>query len=81
MLADRTDEHQEFFEERKEAEFFGSAEELLEKVKFYLHNDTAREGIAEAGHRRCVSSRYAYIHRLAGALDTIQPILGLDRRH
>ena len=46
LLADRTDEHQEFFEEVKEAEFFGSAEELLDKVKFYSSNDSA-----EGSHR------------------------------
>jgi spore maturation protein CgeB len=81
LLADRTDEHEEFFEEGREAEFFDSAEELLEKVKFYLHNDAARGRIAEAGYRRCISSRYSYIHRLAATLDTIWPLLGLDRRH
>jgi spore maturation protein CgeB len=80
LLADRTDEHQEFFEEGKEAEFFGSAEELVQKVRFYLHNDAARERIAEGGHRRCISGHYAYIHRLAATLDTIRPLLGLDRR-
>jgi spore maturation protein CgeB len=81
LLADRTDEHQEFFEEGKEAEFFGSAEELLEKVEFYLNNSAARQRVAEAGYCRCISSRYAYIHRLAATLDTIRPLLSLDRRH
>ena len=80
LLADRTDEHQEFFEEGKEAEFFGSADELVEKVKFYLHYDAARERIAEGGHRRSISGHYAYIHRLAATLDTIRPLLRLDRR-
>jgi spore maturation protein CgeB len=79
LLADRTDEHQEFFEEGKEAEFFRSAEELLEKVRFYVRNNGARERIADAGCRRCISGRYAYIYRLANTLDTIRPLLGLDR--
>jgi spore maturation protein CgeB len=81
LLADRTDEHQTFFEEGKEAEFFGSAEELVEKVSFYLRIDAARARIIKAGYRRCISSGYSYVHRMAGILDTIRPLLGLDRRH
>lgn len=68
LLADRTDEHRALFEEGKEAEFFGSEEELVEKLKFYTANDTAREAIAQGGARRCVDGRYAYIHRLHDAL-------------
>ena len=43
LLADRTEEHQEFFEEGKEAEFFASCEELLDKIKFYCSNESARK--------------------------------------
>jgi spore maturation protein CgeB len=74
LLADRTEEHQEFFEEGKEAEFFASLDELLEKVKFYSGNASARERIAEAGHKRCINGKYAYVHRLRTALDAVNQI-------
>jgi len=65
LLADRTDEHQAFFEEGKEAEFFSSGEELLDKARFYSANKGMREQIAKGGYGRCLKGRYAYIHRLA----------------
>ncbi len=68
LLADRTHEHQEFFEEGAEAEFFGSVDELLDKIAFYGANDAARDRIARAGRERCVRSSYAYIHRLRTAV-------------
>jgi hypothetical protein len=74
LLADRTAEHQEFFEEGKEAEFFASTEELLDKIKFYCSNECARERIAKAGHKRCTDGNYAYVHRLRAALEHVSQI-------
>jgi spore maturation protein CgeB len=74
LLADRTDEHQEFFREGKEAEFFASADELLDKLRFYCTNDDARKHIAEGGLERCISGKYAYVHRLRAAFDAIGKI-------
>lgn len=71
LLADRTAEHQEFFHEGKEAEFFASSEELLDKIKFYCSNESARQRIAKAGYNRCTEGSYAYVHRLHTALDQI----------
>ena len=68
LLADRTEEHQQFFEEGKEAEFFGSCEELVEKVKFYGGNESARKRVADRGYQRCKDGGYAYVCRLRGAL-------------
>jgi len=68
MIADRTDEHQEFFEEGKEAEFFSSTEELVDKVRFYLSNESLREQIACNGYRRCLTAGYSYKNRLTKVL-------------
>jgi spore maturation protein CgeB len=74
LLADRTDEHEEFFEEGREAEFFDSADELLDKAEFLCANDAVRQRIAEAGYNRCVRSGYAYVHRLRTALEQLNQL-------
>lgn len=71
LLADRTDEHREFFIEGKEAEFFASTEELVDKTAFYCADESARERIARAGFERCVNSKYAYVYRLKTVLDEL----------
>jgi spore maturation protein CgeB len=71
LLADRTEEHQEFFEEGKEAEFFASSDELLEKTKFYCSNESARKRIAEGGYKRCREGKYSYVYRLSTALHAL----------
>jgi spore maturation protein CgeB len=74
LLADRTEEHQGFFEEGREAEFFASSEELLDKVRFYCSNESARERIAKAGYERCIRDKYAYVHRVSAALHRLNQI-------
>ena len=59
LLAERTDEHLNFFDEGKEAEFFATKDELLDKINFYLNNDIAREKIAQAGRLRSIKSDYS----------------------
>jgi hypothetical protein len=71
LLADRTGEHRELFEEGKEAEFFASTEELVDKAKFYCDDESARLRVAGAGFERCVKSKYAYIYRLATVLEDL----------
>jgi len=72
LLADRTEEHQSFFDEGVEADFFSSAEELVDKAQFYVGHETVRSRIAQAGLERSHKGGYAYIHRLAYALRALE---------
>ena len=71
MLAERTPEHAGLFEEGREAEFFGSDDELVEKVRYYLAHPERRRQIAAAGRERCLRDGYSYHDRLAEILDTV----------
>lgn len=71
LLAERTDDHLACFEEDKEAVFFSSTEELIEKAKFYLRNDALRKRIAEAGYKRCVESGYSNHDRIRVMLEEV----------
>ncbi len=55
MAAPRTRTLQSMFLEDREAIFFDSPEELLEKVRRYLRDDAARAAIAAAGRARCLA--------------------------
>jgi hypothetical protein len=78
LFADRTDEHREFFKEGEEADFFGSDEEFLDKARFYCKNESARAHLAQAGYRRCIDGRYAYVHRLRAVLDQLSQMKELS---
>ena len=52
MLAESSEEHQSMFEDSSEASFFKTDKDLLEKVKFYLSEDSIRESIAKRGKIR-----------------------------
>lgn len=68
LLAERTADHRRYFDEGREAEYFDSTDELIDKARFYLQHDYARDAIAEAGHRRCVTSPYAWTDRCSRVL-------------
>ena len=59
MMAERTDEHLSLFEENKEAVYFSTNEELLEKCLFYLKHEEERRKVAEAGRVKAISAGYS----------------------
>ena len=72
LLAQRTIEHQAFYDEGKEAEFFGSADELVDKAHYYLKHNVEREKIALAGHARCVTSGYSWQELMVGLVKSVE---------
>jgi hypothetical protein len=68
MLAERTEEHMALFEEDREAVYFSSDDELLDKARWYLAHEDDRVRIAEAGRRRCWTGGYTYQRRLEQVL-------------
>jgi spore maturation protein CgeB len=71
MLSHRTEDLLESFEEDKEAVYFSSTDELLDKIRFYLLNDKLRKQIAQAGRQRCLTSGYSNYDRIKSMLDRV----------
>lgn len=50
---------------------YRDADELLDKLQFFLRDDSARERIAKAGHAEVIA-RHTYRHRMQALLETIE---------
>jgi spore maturation protein CgeB len=53
-LTEHIDELREFFEFGREIETYQSREDMLDKIRFYLSHDAARDRIRHAGRARCI---------------------------
>jgi spore maturation protein CgeB len=71
LLAERTEEHQELFREGYEAEFFSDWEELQDKIRYYLRNESLRLQVATRGRERCIRDGYDDVARLAQVMRQI----------
>jgi len=80
LLAVRTDQHLECYEEGKEAEFFGDHEEMVRKARHYLEHPEEREAIARRGAERCVQSGYSWDALMARDWPRVQEIYAERRR-
>jgi spore maturation protein CgeB len=74
MLAERTEHHLALFEEGKEAEFFSNADELVDKIRYYLCNPAQRQQIAAAGYERCLRSGYSDHNRMRQMLQVVEEL-------
>ena len=72
MLSQRTDAMRDLYTEDKEAVYYDSAEELVDKAQLYLRNDDLRRRIAAAGHKRCLESGYDIYSRMREWLAVVE---------
>jgi len=69
LLAEYHDNLKNYFELGKEIETFKNAQELIEKIHYYLAHPEAREAIAKRGQQRCwrdysMRKRAEYLHQI-----------------
>lgn len=69
LLTETFPELEEMFIPGKELDCFSSAEEMNDKIDFYLKNDNAREKIVKAGVKKI--KKYAYRNLISGILEEI----------
>lgn len=74
FFAQRTDEHKEMFEEDKEAVFFDSVGEMMEKATYYLNHPEERLRIAQAGLQRTRTSPYDGKSQISQVVEAIKSL-------
>ncbi len=62
LLTETAENLDDYFRYGEEVETYTGADELVDKVRYYLANDDARERIAAAGHHRA-ETEHTYAHR------------------
>ncbi len=71
MVAERSDEHSELFQEGVEAVFFSDHGELIESVTALLADRERRSALRQAGRARCLSSGYDHDSNLTRMLEDL----------
>jgi spore maturation protein CgeB len=75
MLSEYSDDLATLFEEGKEAEFFRSKEEMLNKISYYLTHDAERQEIARRGCERALRDGHDVTARMNQMVNDLGNIL------
>lgn len=79
LMCEYTEDLASLFKEDEEVVFFRSAEELIEKIKYYLAHDDKRRAIAEAGHFRVLKDGHDINSRAKQLIQLINSVLPEQR--
>lgn len=71
MLAPRTIEHMEIFEEGKEIAFYDTLKEMREKAIYYAENDKERMAMLRLARQKVISN-HTYINRMRQLIDCLE---------
>jgi hypothetical protein len=74
LLVERSQGHASRFVEDKEAVFFSTLEECMQKIRLYLPDEEARTRIGNAGRERAERDGYHNDHQLSLILDRLQQL-------
>ena len=74
MLHERSAELLEYYEEAVECACFGTVEELVNKIGYYLERIEKRQAVAAAGRRRALESGYSVDCRATEILEKAREI-------
>jgi spore maturation protein CgeB len=74
LFSQYTDDLATLYEEGREADFFRSKEELIDKLRRYVHDDLLRRSISEAGQRRVWKDGHDVVSRMRRLLVWIEEL-------
>lgn len=72
LLAEKNPVLAALYEDGKEAVFYSTPQEMIEKARYFLHHPEEREAIAAAGRRRCQANQCSWRDRVAQVLRELQ---------
>ncbi len=80
MLAPHTDDLASLFEPDVEAVYFRTPQEMIDKARFYLMDDAARQRVAAAGHQRVLQDGHEAMDRVRFVMVQLAQAIAQKRR-